>query len=445
MPSTHRGPMTLSLRTALVLACVLPASGALAQTTAAPAAAARAIPAAPHPSLASLSSPTGRGPYSAQAMLQAPFMAGARLFALDASGALTVRDNNGRGAPHEVLPPVAGGYAAIAPSPNGRYVAYTTADSTHTFGDVRVRDVANGHDLPDVLHAARVSRAPWTHNESGFFYVREEAPGGRQRIYFHSLGRAEASDAVIFSQFDQPTWSYDARVSDDGEYAVFTVGHPADNHTRVFFIDMTDAEHPTLDAPVVRLANTFDSHYEFVDNAGTYFFLQTDRDAPRGRVVLANTNVTRETGWPSVVPQSEDTLVYARTAGDQYVIPVYRVNGHLTARVLGPPDPTVVRAEMRARIDSIRKEREKDRNDNRRSDRGPFMMRDVSPIRLQAVRDVDLPDGASILAMNTIADKPTVYFVARMPDGSLRTYAYDVTNGSAATSAPVTATAAASR
>src|SRR5690242_13738244 len=100
MPSSHRGPMTLSLRTALVLACVLPASGALAQTTAAPAAAARAIPAAPHPSLASLSSPTGRGPYSAQAMLQAPFMAGARLFALDASGALTVRDNNGRGAPH---------------------------------------------------------------------------------------------------------------------------------------------------------------------------------------------------------------------------------------------------------------------------------------------------------------------------------------------------------
>lgn len=445
--------MTLPLRAALALACAVPATGALpiaataqaTTTTRTTAAAARAGHAAAQPSLASLASPSGRGPYSAQALLDAPFMAGSRLFTLDATGGLTVRDDHGRAAPRVVLPAVAGRYAAIAPSPQGRYVAYVTARGAHTFGEVHVRDVASGHELPDVLHDARVSRAPWTHNESGFFYVREETPGGRQRIYFHSLGRAEKADAIIFSQFDQPTWSYDARVSDDGEYAVFTVGHPTDNHTRVFFVDMTDAEHPTLDAPVVRLADTFDAHYEFVDNAGAYFFLQTDRGAPRGRIVLANTNITRETEWPPLVPESEDTLVYARTAGDQYLIPVYRSNGDLTARVLGPPDPSVVRAEMRQRMDSLRKARRAAERRGDHSDRGPIMPGERSPIRLQPVRDVELPDGASIVAMNTIADRPTVYFVARMPDGSLRTYAYDVTNGSASTSAPVTPGTAASR
>lgn len=429
--------MALCLRAMLALACIAPATRALAQTTAAPTAAPVATP--KRAPLAALTSPSGRGPYSAQALLHAPFMAGARLFVLDASGALTVRDDNGRAAPRIVLPAIDGGYAAISPSPNGRYVAYLVADSAHTFGDVHVRDVGSGRDLPDVLHAARVSRAPWTHNESGFFYVREETPGGRQRIYFHSLGRAEKNDAVLFSQFDQPTWSYDARVSDDGEYAVFTVGHPTDNHTRIFFIDMTDAEHPTLDAPVVRLANSFDAHYEFVDNAGTYFFLQTDRDAPRGRIVLANTNVTRETGWPALVAQTEDTLVYARTAGDEYLIPVYRVNGRLTAHVLGPQDPAQVRAEMQERIDSLRKAREAEGRNNRRGERGIFY-RDESPLRLRPVRDVTLPDGASIVAMNAVADRSTVYFVARMPDGSLRTYAYDVKTGTASTSAPVTPT-----
>lgn len=418
-------------------------AGALAQAASTRAPAATVAPrAAPTAARTAQASPSGRGPYSAQALLHAPFMAGTRLFALDATGALTVRDQSGRAAPRVVLPAVAGGYSAIAPSPKGRYVAYTTADSARTFGDVRIRDVASGRDLSDVLHGARVSRAPWTHNESGFFYIREEAAGGRQRVYFHSIGRAEKADAVIFSQFDQPTWSYDARVSDDGEYAVLTIGHPIDNHTRVFFIDMTDAEHPTLDAPVVRLADTFDAHYEFVDNAGPYFFLQTDRDAPRGRVVLANTNVTRESAWTSIVPQSRDTLVYARTAGDQYVIPVYRVKGELIARVLGPPDPSVVRAEVQQRMDSLRKARREDASRSRRDDRRPFLMRDVSPIRLQPVRNVTLPAGASIVAMNTIADQPTVYFVARMPDGSLRSYAYDVKTGAAATSAPPIPTAA---
>jgi hypothetical protein len=447
MHSIDRRPMTISLRAArapmLLLACAL--ACALAAVAPGAARAQAATPTAPVRAAAfTFASPTGRGPYSAQALLHAPFLAGSRLFALDATGALTVRDQGGRGAPRVVLPPVAGGYAAISPSPTGRFVAYVVADSAHTFGDVHIHDVANGHDLPDVLHAARISRAPWTHNEAGFFYVREETPGGRQRIYFHSIGRAESADAVIFSQFDQPTWSYDARVSDDGMYAVFTVGHPADQHTRIFFIDLTDEKHPTLDAPVVRLADTFDAHYEFVDNAGEYFFLQTDRDAPRGRVVLANTNVTRETGWPSVVAQSTDTLAYARTAGDEYVIPVYRANGKLTARVLGPPDPSVLRAEQRARMDSIRKARQHDDDtaDRRNGERRPFMGREQSPLRLQAVRDVELPDGASIVAMNTVADQPTVYFVARLPDGSLRTYAYDVKTGTAATSAPAATTAA---
>lgn len=438
--------MPPTLRAALALACIVPATGLRAQVAATSAATPTAAVRAAATPLAELASPSGRGPYSAQALLHAPFMAGSRLFVLDATGALTVREQSGRAAPRTVLPAVPGGYAAISPSPNGRFVAYVTADSAHTFGDVRVRDVANNQDLHDVLHGARVSRAPWTHNSSGFFYVREEATGGRQRVYFHSLGRAEQKDAVIFSQFDQPAWTYDARVSDDGEYAVITVGHPLDNHTRVFFIDMTDADHPTLEAPVVRLADTFDAHYEFVDNAATYFFLQTDRDAPRGRVVLANTNVTRETGWPSVVAQTSDTLVYARTAGDQYFIPVYLEKGRLTARVLGPPDASVMRAEMQARIDSIRKARkdqDEDRND-RRGERRAFLLRDRSPIRLQPVRDVVLPDGASIVAMNTIADQSTVYFVARLPDGSLRTYAYDVKTGTAATSAP-TPTASASR
>lgn len=406
---------------ALLAACAAPLAGAIAQ---APKGAASPVSTTPTTRVASTAVPTAASlvdPYSARALLLAPFQAGKHVFALDASGALTVRDDQGRAAPRVVLPATTGGYAAIVPSPDGKYVAYAVTASARPFGEVRVRDVATGRDLSDVLHAARIGRAPWLHNEKGFFYTREETPGGRERVYFHSLGRAESGDAVILSQFDHPEWTYDARVSDDGQYAVFTIGHPGDAHTRLFFVDMADPDHPNLDAPVVRLVDTFDARYDFVDNAGSYFFLQTNRDAPHGRVVLANTDITRETRWPSVVKETSDTLLYARTAGDQYVIPVYRINGRAVARVLGPPDPSVIRAEMQQRMDSLRKARERDARDNPREGRRTIM-REESPLRLQPVRDLVLPDGASIVAMNTVADKDAVYYVARLADGSLRSY-----------------------
>lgn len=414
---------------ALLAACAAPLAGATAQSTTATRTTPAQVAATNAPAPASLVDP-----YSARALLLAPFQAGKHVFSLDASGALTVRDDDGRAAPRVVLPAVSGGYAAIAPSPDGKYVTYAMSSGGRAFGELRVRDVATGRDLTDVLHAARIGRAPWLHNEKGFFYTREETPGGRERVYFHSLGRAESADAVIVSQFDHPEWTYDARVSDDGQYAVFTIGHPTDAHTRLFFIDMADPDHPHLDAPVVRLVDTFDARYDFVDNAGSYFFLQTDRDAPRGRVVLANTDITRETRWPSVVKESNDTLLYARTAGDQYVIPVYRINGRAVARVLGPPDPSVIRAEMRERMDSLRKARERDARDNPRAGRRPIMRED-SPLRLQPVRDLALPTGASIVAINTVADQADVYYVVRLADGSLQTYVYDVKNGTAQTSA----------
>lgn len=421
---------------ALLATCLAPLAGAAAQSVATPATTSAPAPrAAAQVAVSVAPAPTALDdPYSARALLLAPFRAGKHVFALDATGALTVRDDDGRAAPRILLPAASGGYAAIAPSPEGKYVAYAVTSGARSFGELHVRDVATGHDLPDVLHTARISRAPWLHNEKGFFYVREETTGGRQRVYFHSLGRAESADAVVLSQFDHPEWTYDARVSDDGQYAVFTIGHPTDAHTRLFFVDMADADHPHLDAPVVRLVDTFDARYQFVDNAGSYFFLQTDRDAPRGRVVLANTDITRETRWPSVVAQTSDTLLYARTAGDEYVIPVYRINGRAVARVLGPPDPSVIRAEMQRRVDSLRKARDRDARDNPREARRPIM-REESPLRLQPVRDLALPEGASIVAMNTVADQPDVYYVVRMADGSLRSYVYDVKRGTAQTSA----------
>jgi hypothetical protein len=355
----------------------------------------------------------------------APFRAGNRFFTVDATGTLRVQDGE-RGASRALLP--AGSFSTVAPSKNGKYVAYSGATATSAQNEVRVRDVLTGRDLPDVLHDARISPAPWSHDEKGFLYVRRDSAGNRERVYYHGLGRSEANDGIILSQFDHPEWRYDARISDDGHYAVFTISYPSDSHTRIYFIDLADDNKPNFGAPVVKLIQTFDARYEFVDNAGSYFFLQTDRDAPLGRVVLANTDVIRATRWQSVVPETTDTLLYARTAGDEYVMAVYRTaTGSSEARVYGPEDPSVLRAEVRSRMDSVKKARKND------DDRRPItrmgardFMGNGPAIRLQERTPIPIPAGATIVAMNSIADVAQLFYTVKLSDGRLQSFMYDV-------------------
>jgi prolyl oligopeptidase len=358
----------------------------------------------------------------------APFRAGDRFFSVAAAGALQVRDGD-KGAPRDLLP--AGTFSVVAPSPNGRYVAYTVGPAHPAPYDVRIRDVQTGMDLPDVLHDSRISPAPWSHDNKGFLYVREEVPGGRQRVYYHGLGRAPEKDALILTQFDHPEWRYSARVSDDGNYAVFTISYPADDHTRIYFIDLADPGKPNFGAPVVKLAQAFDARYEFVDNAGSYFFLQTNRGAPQGQILLANTDVIRETRWPALIRQTDDSLLFARTAGDEYLVAVYRTGaGASIAKVLGPEDPAVLRQEIRDRIDSLKKAREK-RDDSRpvREVGSRGFMGNGPAIRLEPRSDVPIPAGATIVAMNSIADQEQLFYTVRLSDGTTKSFVYDVKNG----------------
>ncbi|MEO7217550.1 MAG: hypothetical protein ABI026_05105, partial [Gemmatimonadaceae bacterium] len=68
----------------------------------------------------------------------APFMAGSRIFDVAGSGALQVRSGLS-GSPRDILP--SGTFSTVAPSPDGKYVAYTVGPAHPGPYDVRVRDV----------------------------------------------------------------------------------------------------------------------------------------------------------------------------------------------------------------------------------------------------------------------------------------------------------------
>jgi len=214
-----------------------------------------------------------------------------------------------------------------AVSEDGLLLAYSVSESGSDWNEIRVRDVASGTDLPDRLRWVKFSSLAWTHDGKGFFYSRYPLPDGgdpllqlnkNHKLYYHRVGTPQDADVLMWERPDQPDWGVAAEVSEDGRYLVLSVWLGTDRRNRLQYLDLGDPAAPDLTGPVVPLFDAFDASYAFLGNDGTRFYLVTDRDAPRRRVVSVDVAVPDRTLAP-VVPEQADTLEAAHLAGDVLV------------------------------------------------------------------------------------------------------------------------------
>jgi len=272
------------------------------------------------------------------ARFSAPFKNGGRYFYFQNTGlqnqsVLYVQDGR-TAAPRVLLDPnvlSADGTVALsgqAASDNGRYLAYSVSTSGSDWQEVHVRDVNTGRDLPDTLKWVKFSGISWTHDDKGFFYSRYDEPTSgnkmtnvnrNHKIYYHRVGRPQSSDELIYDRPDQPDWLLFGNVTDDGQYLIITVAQGTDVRNRLYFIDLDNPGKPKINNPVFRLIDRFDAEYEFVGNRGTMFYVRTDRNAPKGRIVAVSIENPREERWNTIVAESKDALVTATTAGEDIV------------------------------------------------------------------------------------------------------------------------------
>jgi prolyl oligopeptidase len=199
-------------------------------------------------------------------------------------------------------------------SPDGRWLAYATSARGSDWMSWRVRNVDSGIDLPDLVEWSKFAGASWLSDSSGFYYARYDAPVDGldyrgvnyfHKLYFHRLETAQTQDRLVYERPDHKEWGFGGYVTEDGRYLIIHVWIGTDARNLLFYQDLQQGQQG---GPVRELIADLEASYRFVGNDGPLFYLQTNLDAPRGRLIAIDTAQPERPQWRTLIDQGEDVL-----------------------------------------------------------------------------------------------------------------------------------------
>ncbi len=213
--------------------------------------------------------------------------------------------------------------SGLSISDDAKWLAYGLSTAGSDWVEYRVRDVETGKDSADNLKWIKFSGASWTKDNQGFFYSRYDEPNEQtkledvnyyQKLYYHRLGTEQAEDTLIYHRPDQKEWGFGGGVTEDGKYLIIGVWLGTDSKNLVFYKNL---EQP--DSEVVELISEFEASYGVVDNDGDTFWVQTDLDAPRGKLIGIDLNNPDKDNWQEIIPEAPETLEGVGVLNNQFV------------------------------------------------------------------------------------------------------------------------------
>lgn len=247
---------------------------------------------------------------------------------------LCVIDGKGK-VPRVVIDPnllSADGTRAITgffPTDDAKLIVYGLSQPGSEKSDLRVRNLATGKDLDEVIHSALSKSLSWTKDGGGFFYSRlpdisrNDGPIGElsgERLFFHKIGTEQSSDRVILETKGHPEQSIVGQVTDDGRFLVITAAKASSILKAVYYVDLVDPVTPHVQGNVVALFDKFDADYAYVGNRGTTFYFLTTLEAPHAKVISINVASSGVPAVNTIVPEGKDRIDHAAFADGGIVV-----------------------------------------------------------------------------------------------------------------------------
>ena len=231
--------------------------------------------------------------------------------------------------------------SGLSISDDGKLMAYGLAGAGSDWQEWKFKKVETGEDLPDVLKNIKFSGASWTIDGTGVYYSRYPAADDKsklsaanayQKMYFHKLGTDQSADPLVYERPEDKDMFVGGGVSDDGKYLIISVGKGTSPNNMVYYKDLSKP-----DSAIIPLVDKLENNYSFLDNIGSTFYFQTDKDAPRGRIVAVkipeangggNSTGSLKSGeyiygyrlWREVIPQAAEPIAGVGFVNNQFAV-----------------------------------------------------------------------------------------------------------------------------
>jgi prolyl oligopeptidase len=220
---------------------------------------------------------------------------------------------------------------------NGKLFAYAVAQAGSDWAEWRVRDVATGKDLPDLIQWTKGSVVSWAEDDRGFYCSRFPQPPPEklltvaaldEKVYFHKLGDPQSANKLVYERPDHPNWTIDPLMMEGGRYLLFYIYTGVPGKNMLAYQDLRAANPKTA-----LLISSADFSYSPIAVIGSTLYLQTNDGAPRGRMMAMDMEHPARANWKEIVPERAETLDNAQIA-DSKLLLSYMKDAHSTARLM---------------------------------------------------------------------------------------------------------------
>ena len=161
----------------------------------------------------------------------------------------------------------------------------------------------------DTLVNIKFSGLSWWGND-GFFYSSYEKPeegselsGKTQfhRLLYHKIGTPQSEDKLIFGGQQEPRRYIFGGVTDDQQYLYISAAESTSGN-QLYVKKLGEEDHA-----IIPLVEDFDNEYGILTNQGDVFYVQTDFQAPNGRIVAIDLTNREKSAWKDKIPETENS------------------------------------------------------------------------------------------------------------------------------------------
>ena len=216
--------------------------------------------------------------------------------------------------------------AQLTFSEDGSIAAYSISEGGSDWRKIIVIDAETGEQLEEPLVDVKFSGISWKGND-GFYYSSYDKPEGSElsaktdqhKLYYHELGTAQSDDQLIFGGTEEEKHRYvGGYVTEDDRFLVVSAANSTSGNT-LYIKDLSDP-----DAALVLVDGNMDYDTSVLTSHDNMLYLETNMDAPNGRVVTVDASNPQPENWQDFIAHSDNVLNPSTGAG--YIFAEYMVD-----------------------------------------------------------------------------------------------------------------------